>query len=86
MYADVVKQAQIITMEYPTIMRKQEPYSSGLTAILCMIGGALFWNILEVFVSSRCIKRQAAICEGFTNLTVALLQAVDIPLKGYRYW
>ena len=82
MYADVVKQAQIITDGISDDYEKARAIQQWVNRNIMYDWGAHYSGTSPKYLSAPdVLKGRLTICEGFTNLTVALLQAVDIPAK-----
>jgi len=80
-YADVVKQAQIITDGISDDYKKAKAIQQWVTRNVIYDFGVMV-GATSVYVSAPdVLKNRVAACEGFANLTVALLQAVGIPAK-----
>lgn len=81
-YADVVKQAQAITEGISDDYEKARAIQQWVSRNVIYDYGSIFSGIPSMNITAPdVLKNRLAVCEGFTNLTVALLQAVDIPAK-----
>lgn len=81
-YADVVKQAQIITDGITDDYEKAKAIQKWVTRNIAYSYDAYFYGGIIIPVSAPSVlKYRTATCEGIANLTAALLQAVGIPAK-----